>query len=161
LNLAADEPDFEFYDADSPIYTSPRYLPPAKIQNCEVKNAIISHGCSLSDCKVNDAIIGIRSNIGKGANIDHAMIIGADLYESEEQRAALLGAGEIPIGIGEGSVIKNAIIDKNARVGKNCTITNVNNVDFDDNEAAHPNYFIRDGVVVVLQGATIPDGTTI
>jgi glucose-1-phosphate adenylyltransferase len=110
---------------------------------------------------VNDAIIGIRSNIGKGANIDHAMIIGADLYESEEQRAALLGAGEIPIGIGEGSVIKNAIIDKNARVGKNCTITNVNNVDFDDNEAAHPNYFIRDGVVVVLQGATIPDGTTI
>ena len=161
LNLAADEPDFEFYDADSPIYTSPRYLPPAKIQNCEVKNAIISHGCSLSDCKVNDAIIGIRSNIGKGANIDHAMIIGADLYESEEHRAALLGAGEIPIGIGEGSVIKNAIIDKNARVGKNCTITNVNNVDFDDNEAAHPNYFIRDGVVVVLQGATIPDGTTI
>ena len=161
LNLAADEPDFEFYDADSPIYTSPRYLPPAKIQNCEVKNAIISHGCSLSDCKVNDAIIGIRSNIGKGAVIDHAMVIGADLYESDEQRAALLAAGEIPIGIGEGTVIKNAIIDKNARVGKNCTITNASNIDFDDDETKHPNYFIRDGVVIVLQGQTIPDGTTI
>jgi len=103
----------------------------------------------------------VSDNIGKGAVIDHAMVIGADLYESDEQRAALLAAGEIPIGIGEGTVIKNAIIDKNARVGKNCTITNASNIDFDDDETKHPNYFIRDGVVIVMQGATIPDGNTI
>lgn len=162
LNLAADEPDFEFYDADSPIYTSPRYLPPAKIQNCNVKNAIISHGSTLSDCKVENAIIGIRSNIGKDVEIENAMVMGADSYESEEQRAALLAEGKVPIGIGEGTVIKNAIIDKNARIGKNCKIINVNGIEEDrDKEGKHPTHGFADEITIITAGSTIPDGTII
>ena len=120
-------------------------LPPAKIQNCNVKNAIISHGSTLSDCKVENAIIGIRSNIGKDVEIENAMVMGADSYESEEQRAALLAEGKVPIGIGEGTVIKNAIIDKNARIGKNCKIINVNRIKEDrDKEGKHPTHgFVR------------------
>jgi len=160
--LAADEPDFEFYDADSPIYTSPRYLPPAKIQNCNVKNAIISHGSTLSDCKVENAIIGIRSNIGKDVEIENAMVMGADSYESEEQRAALLAEGKVPIGIGEGTVIKNAIIDKNARIGKNCRIINVNGIEEDrDKEGKHPTHGFADEITIITAGSTIPDGTII
>jgi len=159
LALAKDPPNFEFYDAESPIYTSPRFLPPAKIERCHVKDAIVAHGSSISDCTVEDAIVGIRSQVGKGAVIKHAMIIGADFYESEEQKAELLAKGEVPVGIGEGSVISNAIIDKNARIGKNCVITNEAGVeDLQDEENG---IYIRSGIVTVLRNATIPDGTII
>jgi glucose-1-phosphate adenylyltransferase len=159
LNLAKNPPQFEFYDARAPIYTSPRFLPPAKIEKCHVKDAIISHGCSLSDCTVEDAIVGLRSQVGKGCTIKHAMIIGADYYESDEQKAKVIAEGGVPVGIGEGSVISNAIIDKNARIGKNCTITNAAGVeDLVDEENG---VYIRSGIVTILRNATIPDGTTI
>jgi len=159
LNLAKNPPQFEFYDARAPIYTSPRFLPPAKIEKCHVKDAIISHGCSLSDCTVEDAIVGLRSQVGKGCTIKHAMLIGADYYESDEQKAKVIAEGGVPVGIGEGSVISNAIIDKNARIGKNCTITNAAGVeDLVDEENG---VYIRSGIVTILRNATIPDGTTI
>jgi glucose-1-phosphate adenylyltransferase len=63
LGLAKNPPQFEFYDARAPIYTSPRFLPPAKIEKCHVKDAIISHGCSLADCSVENAIVGLRSQV--------------------------------------------------------------------------------------------------
>jgi len=159
LNLAKNPPQFEFYDAKAPIYTSPRFLPPAKIVKCHVKDAIISHGCSLADCTVEDAIVGLRSQVGSKCVIKHAMIIGADYYESDEDKAKLLETGGVPVGIGAGSVISNAIIDKNARIGKNCVITNEKGVqDFVDEENG---VYIRSGIVVILRNATIPDGTTI
>jgi glucose-1-phosphate adenylyltransferase len=129
LNLAKNPPQFEFYDARAPIYTSPRFLPPAKIEKCHVKDAIISHGCSLADCTVENAIVGLRSQVGKGCNIKKTMIIGADFYESDEQKAKVIASGGVPVGIGENCTISNAIIDKNARIGKNCTITNAAGVE--------------------------------
>jgi glucose-1-phosphate adenylyltransferase len=159
LSLAKNPPQFEFYDARAPIYTSPRFLPPAKIEKCHVKDAIISHGCTISDCTVEDAIVGLRSQVGKGCTIKHAMIIGADYYESDEQKAEIVKSGGVPIGIGEGCTISNAIIDKNARIGKNCTITNAAGVD--DLEDEENGVYIRSGIVTILRNATIPDGTTI
>ena len=159
LALTKDPPQFEFYDATAPIYTSPRYLPPAKIDKCHVKDAIISHGCSLADCTVEDAIIGLRSQVGAGCTIKHAMIIGADYYESDEQKAKVIAAGGVPVGIGEGCTISNAIIDKNARIGKNCTITNAAGVeDLVDEENG---IYIRSGIITILRNATIPDNTVI
>jgi glucose-1-phosphate adenylyltransferase len=108
---------------------------------------------------VEDAIVGLRSQVGKGCTIKHAMIIGADYYESDEQKAKVIAEGGVPVGIGEGSVISNAIIDKNARIGKNCTITNAAGVeDLVDEENG---VYIRSGIVTILRNATIPDGTTI
>jgi glucose-1-phosphate adenylyltransferase len=97
--------------------------------------------------------------IGNDVTIQDAMIMGADYYESEEQRAALLDKGEVPIGIGDGSLIKNAILDKNARIGKNVRITN--EVGIDESNMEESGYYIRSGIVVVLAGATIPDNTVI
>jgi len=159
LALAKQPPNFEFYSAENPIYTSPRYLPPAQVFNVKMKDAIIGHGCNLQDCTVNEAVVGLRSIIGAGVEIDRAMIIGADYYETEEQREALLAEGKVPVGIGAGSVIKNAIIDKNARIGKNCKIINAKNVDEELNEEA--GYYIRSGIVTVFRNASIPDGTVI
>ncbi|OUS44927.1 AGPLU2 protein [Ostreococcus tauri] len=159
LNLAKDPPNFEFYNAEAPIYTSPRFLPPAKVERCHVKESIISHGASLADCQVEESIIGLRSVVNKGCRIKRAMIIGADFYESDEKKASLLASGEVPVGIGEGTIIENAIIDKNARVGKNCVITNAAGVeDLADEERG---VFIRNGIITILRNCTIPDGTII
>lgn len=159
LNLAKDPPNFEFYNAEAPIYTSPRFLPPAKIERCHVKDAIISHGAYLSDCSVEDSIVGLRSRVEKGCKIKRTMIIGADYYESDDKRAAILASGGVPVGIGENTVIENAIIDKNARVGKNCVITNKDKIeDLQDEERG---IFIRSGIVTILRNCTIPDGTVI
>ena len=97
--------------------------------------------------------------MGKGCVIKRAMIIGADFYESDEQKAKVIAAGGIAVGIGEGCTISNAIVDKNARIGKNCTITNaagVQELEDEDNGV-----YIRSGIVVILRNATIPDGTII
>ena len=159
LALAKDPPNFEFYNAEAPIYTSPRFLPPAKIERCHVKDSIISHGAALADCSVEESIVGLRSRVEAGTKIKRTMIIGADFYESEEKRKAILAAGGVPVGIGENTIIENAIIDKNARVGKNCVITNKDNIeDLADEERG---VFIRNGIVTILRNCTIPDGTVI
>merc|ERR1712086_861547 len=132
----------------NPIYTSPRFLPPAKIQKSKVKDSIISHGATLQACTINEAIIGLRSRVEEGCVIDRAMIMGADFYESKEEQEALVADGKIPVGIGANSVISNAIIDKNARVGKNCVITNKDGVEELKNE--DEGYYIRSGIVTVL-----------
>ncbi len=62
-------PRFEFYDQESPIYTSPRFLPPAKVVKCTINDAIISHGSYLEECTVSNAIVGLRSRIDSGAVI--------------------------------------------------------------------------------------------
>jgi glucose-1-phosphate adenylyltransferase len=87
------------------------------------------------------------------------MIMGADYYESEEEKAALIAQGKVPMGVGDGCVIQNAIIDKNARIGRNVTIRNKDALDELDEQAN--GYMIRSGIVVVLAGATIPDGSDI
>ena len=70
------------------------------------------------------------------------MLIGADYYESEEQRKALFDAGRIPIGIGENSVISNTIVDKNARIGKNCRIINKDGIEEANREAGAPAHLL-------------------
>jgi glucose-1-phosphate adenylyltransferase len=87
------------------------------------------------------------------------MIIGADFYETDEQKAAIVESGGVPVGIGEGCTISNAIIDKNARIGKNCVITNASGVE--ELEDEENGIYIRSGIVTILRNATIPDGTVI
>jgi len=159
LGLAHSPPRFEFYDPETPIYTSPRFLPPAKVLDCKVSDAIISHGCYLERCTVDNAIVGLRSRVDAGAVIRDAMLIGADYYESAAKRAEVVAGGGVPIGVGADSVVSNAIVDKNARIGKKCTIVNKAGVDEADRES--DGFFIRSGIVVVLRNATLPDGTTI
>ena len=97
--------------------------------------------------------------IGANTEIQDAMIMGADFYESDAEREALAASGGVPVGVGDGTVIRNAIIDKNARIGANVTICNREGVDESDQQEL--GYMIRSGIVVVLAGATIPDGMEI
>ncbi|XP_031131441.1 glucose-1-phosphate adenylyltransferase large subunit 1-like [Ipomoea triloba] len=159
LALTEQSPKFEFYDPKTPIYTSPRFLPPSKIDRCKIKDAIISHGCFLRDCTVEHSIVGERSRLDSGVELKDTLMMGADNYETESEIALLLAGGKVSMGIGQNTKIRNCIIDKNVRVGKNVVITNKDGVE----EAARPEegFYIRSGIVVIMENATISDGTVI
>ncbi|GAQ84835.1 GDP-mannose pyrophosphorylase/mannose-1-phosphate guanylyltransferase [Klebsormidium nitens] len=159
LALTDSPPQFKFYDAQKPIYTSPRFLPPTSMEKCSITTSIISHGCFLRECKVEHSIVGIRARLEKGADLKDVLYIGADEYETDAERAGILANGGVPIGIGENTVIRNAIIDKNARIGKNCVITNKDGVMESDH--SKDGYMIRSGIVVILRESKIADGTHI
>ncbi|OAE24632.1 hypothetical protein AXG93_4080s1120 [Marchantia polymorpha subsp. ruderalis] len=159
LGLTAQPPKFSFYDAVKPIFTSPRYLPPSKIEKCRVEDSIISHGCFLRDCSIKHSIVGIRSQMASGSALKDTMMLGADYYETDAERAALIAEGKVPIGVGANCKISNCIIDKNARIGSNVVIANADNVQ--EAERASQGYYIRSGIVVILKNSTIAPGTVI
>jgi len=159
LKLTRHPAEFEFYDPQSPMYTSPRVVPPATIENSKVTESIISQGAFVHDSSITNAIIGLRAIIGKGCTIQDALIMGADYYESESKVAKKLAAGEVPLGVGENCVITNAIIDKNAGIGKNVKIINKEGVEEMSDEKR--GIYIRSGIVVVTKGAQVPDNTII
>ncbi|KAF7108919.1 hypothetical protein CFC21_109277 [Triticum aestivum] len=152
-------PDFSFYDRSAPIYTQPRHLPPSKVLDADVTDSVIGEGCVIKNCKIHHSVVGLRSCISEGAIIEDTLLMGADYYETEADKKLLAEKGGIPIGIGKNSHIKRAIIDKNARIGDNVMIINVDNVQ----EAARETdgYFIKSGIVTVIKDALLPSGTVI
>jgi len=160
LGLCETEPDFALYDRSAPIYTQPRYLPPSKVQGSDISKSVIGEGCIIKEsARVHHSVVGLRSWIAEGALVEDTLLMGADYYETDEQREELLAKGQIPMGIGKGTVIRKAIIDKNARIGENVQIINKNNVQEQERET--DGYFIRSGIVTVFKDATIPAGTVI
>ncbi|KAG6783765.1 hypothetical protein POTOM_009439 [Populus tomentosa] len=159
LALTEQPPKFEFYDPKTPFFTSPRFLPPTKVDKCRIVEAIISHGCFLRDCSVQHSIVGVRSRLESGVELTDTMMMGADYYQTESEIASLLAEGKVPIGVGQNTKIRNCIIDKNAKIGKDVIITNADGVQ----EADRPSegFYIRSGITAVLKNATIKDGTII
>lgn len=157
LALCQPVPPFDFYDADRPIYTHPRFLPATKVESCRVTQSLIAEGSILVGAEIERSVIGIRSRIGHGANIRDSLVLGADHYETLEEIEHARRRGLPAMGIGEGSQISGAIIDKNARIGAGVRIVNEDKQD----EADGSGWYIRDGIVVVPKGAVVPDGTVI
>lgn len=159
LGITQANPDFSFYDRSAPIYTQARFLPPSKMVDADVSESVIGEGCVLKSCKIHHSVVGLRSLVEEGAVIEDSLLMGSDYYESLEQREAILASGGTIMGIGANSVIRKAIIDKNARIGENVQIVNKENVQ----EAARETdgYFIKNGIVTVIKDALIPSGTVI
>ncbi|KAM3695352.1 hypothetical protein ACB098_07G124600 [Castanea mollissima] len=159
LALTEEFPKFEFYDPKTPFYTSPRFLPPTKIDKCRIVDAIISHGCFLRECSVEHSIVGERSRLDYGVELKRTVMMGADYYQTESEIASLLAEGKVPIGIGQNTKIRNCIIDKNAKIGKDVVIMNKDGV----HEADRPEdgFYIRVGIPVIPEKATVKDGTVI
>ncbi len=151
LGLTEVMPEFSFYDAKAPIYTLMRYLPPSKINCCDINRCLLSEGCVVSGHRLLHSVVGIRAHIGSGTVIEHSVIMGADYYETTTP------PGLPPIGIGRDCFIKNAIIDKNARIGNGVYLS----PDGKPDGLATEHYMIQDGVLIVAKNAIIPDGTTI
>ncbi|XP_059633454.1 glucose-1-phosphate adenylyltransferase large subunit 1-like isoform X2 [Cornus florida] len=159
LALTEQPPKFDFNDPKTPFFTSPRFLPPTKVEKCRILDAIISHGCFLRECSVEHSIVGVRSRLEYGVELKDTMMMGADYYQTESEIASALAEGKVPIGVGQNTKIRNCIIDKNAKIGRSVIIANKDGVV----EADRPDegFYIRSGITVVLKNATIKDGTVV
>jgi glucose-1-phosphate adenylyltransferase len=152
-------PPFSFYDEKAPIYTRGRSLPPTKLLNCRITDSMIGDGCILKNCQIHHSVLGIRTRIESGCTIQDTLIMGADSYQPIEQRQTELKTGEVPIGIGENSVVQRAIIDKNACIGRDVQLINKDRVE--EAQREEQGFHIRSGIIVVIKNAVIPDGTVI
>jgi glucose-1-phosphate adenylyltransferase len=156
--LAQPQPPFDFYDAVDPIYTLDRYLPAAKLNSCAIDHAVIGDGSIITDSSLQHCVLGVRSFIGEGSSLKDAVVMGADYYETPAQLQENTVLGRPRIGIGARCVIKGAIVDKNARIGAGCVLIAAGKA---DGTYANGAVVIRDGVLVVPKGATLPPGTTV
>lgn len=151
-------PAFSFYDKHAPIYTMSRFLPPSKVMGAEITHSILGDGCVVEPgAKILHSVVGLRARIREGCVIEDTLLMGSDYYERAEECNVELDC--LPLGVGRGTHIKGAIVDKNVRIGKFCRITNVEGVQEASNEDG--GYVIRDGVVVIIKDSVIQDGTVI
>lgn len=157
IDLTKPLPKFNFYDEKKPIFTHPRFLPGSKILSSEVNHSILSEGSIINRSRINHSIIGVRSRIGENSLVENTIIMGADFFESNEEIISNENNGIPRVGIGDNCEIRNAIIDKNARIGHGVKLINSRGVVEEKSE----NYEIRDGIVVVPKNAIIPDGSVI
>lgn len=152
LELTSKKPRFTFISPEGSIYTHPRFLKPSKIEGAKLKNVLLSEGSQIFNAEIEDSIVGLRAVIERRVRMKRTILMGVDARYSE-------GRGKLnaePV-IGDGSVIENAIIDKNVRIGKNARILNKKGIIDSDNGI----YYIRDKIVIIPKNTVIPDGTVI
>jgi len=157
LDLVSELPRFNFFDMSAPIFSRPRYLPGSKINGAQIDHALISDGCIINHTKISRSVIGLRTVIGEGTILDRVIVLGSDYYESRESIEEYEHNGQPRMGIGRNCRIENAIIDKNARIGDNVTISATGK----DGNGDHDHYYVRDGIVIIPKNAVIPHGMTI
>ncbi len=157
LDLVSELPRFNFFDMSAPIFSRPRYLPGSKINGAQIDHALVTDGCIINGAKISNSIVGLRTVVGAGTELNRVIGLGSDYYESEESVLKHEREGKPRIGIGSNCKIENAIIDKNARIGNNVTISPAGKADNTDHEFYH----IRDGIVIIPKNAVIPHGTVI
>lgn len=153
LGLTQELPPFNLFDNQQKVYSRSRMLPPAKFSSTTMVNTIASEGCIVHAQRVEDSLIGIRTRIGYGTEIYRCYLMGSDFYETIEDMAFAAEKGLPKLGIGDNCTIRNAIIDKNCRMGNNVSINGGEHLEDSDHEL----YTVKDGIVVVKKGAVIPD----
>jgi glucose-1-phosphate adenylyltransferase len=157
LGLTNEIPDFNLFDNNNSIYTRARMLPPAKISGTTLEKTIIAEGCIINASRIENSVIGIRTRIGSGTTIVSSYLMGIDFYETIEEIEHDKAHGLPSVGIGNRCYIRNAIVDKNCRVGDDVRINGGPHLE----NADHALYTIKDGIVVVKKGAVIPNGFVI
>lgn len=158
IKLTCIDPEFNIYDEDEPIYTHPRNLPPSKINKAFIESSLTSEGCIITDATIKHSIIGLRSVIEGGTNLDHVVMMGADFYETKDERKQNREENKPDLGIGRNCSIRKTIIDKNAHIGDNVRI-NMDGRVYENGD--HGNFYCADGIIVIRKGAYIPNGTVI
>jgi glucose-1-phosphate adenylyltransferase len=157
LSLTADIPDFNLFDNSRAIYTRARMLPPAKISGTTLEKTLIAEGCIINASRIENSVVGIRSRIGHGTTVVSSYVMGNDYYETLEEIENTKRTGVPLLGIGSRCYIRNAIIDKNCRIGDDARINGGTHLENTD----HALYTIKDGVVVLKKGAVLPNGFVI
>jgi glucose-1-phosphate adenylyltransferase len=155
LRLTDPVPPFNFFDEDARIYTRARYLPAAKINSGQINRAIISDGCIITDVQMTCSLLGVRSVIRNKSTLDNVVMMGADCFEGDAEFAENYAKGRPHLGVGQGCFIKDAILDKNVRIGDNVVLDPTG---LPDNFGPGVDIAIRDGVLVVCKDTVVPSG---
>jgi glucose-1-phosphate adenylyltransferase len=157
LGLTQDIPDFNLFDNDRTIFTRARMLPPAKISGTTLEKTIIAEGCIINASRIENSVVGIRSRVGYGTTIVSSYLMGNDYFETLQEINHAHRHGIPNVGIGTRCYIKNAIVDKNCRIGDDVRINGGHHLENTD----HSLYVVKDGIVVIKKGAVLPNGFVI
>lgn len=157
LMMASENPPFDFYRPDRPIYTHPRFLPGTEVHGGHLRHVLLADGCRIFDANIENSVIGLRALVEGNVMVKDSIIMGADYFETEQALAENRRLGRPPMGIGWGSIVEGAIIDKNARVGRNVHIRCLQNRP----DMETDNWVARDGIIIVPKNAILPDGMVV
>ncbi len=157
LEMIGPNSPFDFWDPYRPIYTRSRFLPPSEINGATLEGVVLTEGCRIADARIRQSVIGLRSIVASRAQVTASILMGADFYEDEAALAENRKLKRPAIGIGEGSVIEGAIVDKNARIGRNVKVL----LKKDRPDEEHAAWVAKDGIVIIPKHAVIPDDTVI
>ncbi len=156
LAMAARDAPFHLASGNAPIFTRARFLPPSRIDQATIRGSLVSDGCTIEEgATIENSVVGLRCRIGRNVTIRNSILMGADFYDTDEERAASRAQKSPPLGIGPGSVIEGAIIDKNCRIGANVRIVNDHRW---ETSPETPQAMVADGIVIVQKEAVLPDG---
>ncbi len=155
LELADPNPPFNFFEPGRVIYTHPRFLPASRLERCGINRAIVADGCIIVDAVLERCVIGVRSMIHAGTRLQNVVMMGQDGYESPDAARDARARGVPPIGIGLRTCIRNAIIDKNARIGEDVQLDPAGLPDGFEQGDIH----VRDGVLLVSKNGEVASGT--
>ncbi|MGI9518895.1 MAG: glucose-1-phosphate adenylyltransferase [Pirellulaceae bacterium] len=154
LRLAGDNPPFSLTREQHPIFTRARFLPPTRFHGARISDSLIADGCRIGrNVTIENSVVGLRSIIGDNVTIKDSYVMGNDFYERDDD---IERHGMIPVGIGDRSIVQGAIVDKNARIGKDVRI--VNDQQIENSDSSNPLCVIRDSIPVVIKGVALPDG---
>ncbi|MBM9514661.1 glucose-1-phosphate adenylyltransferase [Desulfogranum marinum] len=156
LELAGGQ-SFDLNAVNQPVYTNARFLPPTELQGAKLSKVLLAKGCRIGGADISNSVVGLRSVIGSKVVMRDTIMMGSDFHETDEQRAENICLSRPDIGIGDGSVIESAILDKKARIGRNVHIRSLP----DRPDSENDNWVVRDGLVVVPKSGVIPDNTVI
>jgi glucose-1-phosphate adenylyltransferase len=157
LALTNPEPPFDFFAPEWPIYTRPRHLSGSRVMDSMIRRVVLAPGCRINNAAVADSVIGLRSIVNPGAHLRRVIMMGADFYETQAQIEENRRLGIPDMGVGHGSVIEHAILDKNVRIGRNVVIRSHEGEDDMETDT----YVIKDGLVVIPKSVVIPNNTVI
>jgi glucose-1-phosphate adenylyltransferase len=158
LKLADPQGPFSLIAAETPIYSRARFLPPSRIEGATISNSLVADGCTIeAGAVIENSVIGLRCIIGRDVQIRNSVLMGNDYYETADQIAHGQSNDHPPLGVGPGTRIERAIIDKNCRIGRGVQISNPASVETTEET---PYGLIRDGIVVTPKETTVPDGWT-
>lgn len=158
LSLSQNNPPFDLFKADRPVYSRARFLPPSVVDGATISGSLLADGCRIGKgTRIENSVIGLRCIIGEGVTIRNSIIMGADYLETPDDLSDVGTEGRVPVGIGAGSMIDGAILDKNCRIGRHVQVINRLGVSESDQ---HAPCYVRDGIPIVTKDATLADGWT-
>jgi glucose-1-phosphate adenylyltransferase len=147
LLLTKRVPPFDFFHPRRPIYTRSRFLPAARLHNCQLDEALVAEGAYLDSCTVTNSVVGVRTTIHRGATVTRSVLLGADYYEDQ--------FNDLSLGVGPDAMLDRVIVDKNARIGEGVRLVNERNIQDVDGDG----YYIRSGIIIVPKNGSIEPHT--